>query len=93
MRIRGFSSRAKRIVSAVPCMLELLRTRATAFGDVGALERVAVRRVAVDGRRPFALEATHRLDVQLDDDRLDPVVAEEAGEGPPDGAIPTMTAR
>ena len=34
---------------SLPCMLELLRIRATASSSAGLLERIAMRRVAVDG--------------------------------------------
>ena len=55
--------------------------------EAGLLERLAVRRVAVDGPASAGGDLTHRLEVQLDDDRLELVLAEQPGQGPPDGAV------
>ena len=85
IRIPGFSSRARRIVSVIPCISEVVKTSAIADSTPASTKRLAVAGVAVDARMPSPPSRPHGLQVQLDHDRLELVLAQQPGEVRPTG--------
>ena len=81
----GFASRAARITSVLFAMPADVRIRLRGGRDAGFDQRFGPRRVAVDRIDAFLPDRANRVDVQLDDRRLDAAFLQQARDGLPVG--------